>query len=224
MSGKLYIVSTPIGNLKDITLRALETLKSVSVILAEDTRTTQILLNEYQIQGKRVISYHSKNEKQRLAQVMEHLALGTDMALVSEAGTPLISDPGFLLVQEAVTRGITIVPIPGVSALTTLLPVSAFPLGNFYFAGFLSPKSGKRVNQLKALSGLETVLVFYESPYRVEKTLAAMLEVFGPETEVVIGRELTKKFEEIIRGKLESIVNNSKFVVKGEFCILLKNY
>ena len=224
MSGKLYIVSTPIGNLKDITLRALETLKSVSVILAEDTRTTQILLNEYQIQGKRVISYHSKNEKQRLPQVMEHLALGTDMALVSEAGTPLISDPGFLLVQEAVALGVTIVPIPGVSALTTLLPVSAFPLSSFYFAGFLSPKSGKRVNQLKALKGLETVLVFYESPYRVEKTLTAMLEVFGPEAQVVIGRELTKKFEEILRGKLESIVNNSKFVVKGEFCILLKNY
>jgi len=223
MSGKIYIVATPIGNLQDITLRALEVLKSVKVVLAEDTRKASILLNHYQIRPDKLLSYYSQNESKRLPQVMDILESGEDIALISEAGTPLISDPGFLLTQEAVKKEIPMIPIPGASAITTLLPVSAFPLSSFYFGGFLSPKSGKRKNQLKKLKDLETVLIFYESPYRILKTINDMKEVFGEEKEVVIGRELTKKFEEIIRGNLSEVCLENNFLVKGEFCIILKN-
>lgn len=226
MSGTCYIVSTPIGNLKDITYRAVITLKSVDVILAEDTRKAKILLNAYEIAPKRIISYHSQNEKQRLNQVLEILNSGEEVALISEAGTPLISDPGFLLVKELAKNEIPVVTIPGVTALTALLPLSAFPLGSFYFGGFLSPKSGRRKNQLKKLLELETTLVFYESPYRVLKTLADMKEVFGGEREVVLGRELTKKFEEVIRGTLNELCREESdpaFLVKGEFCVILNN-
>lgn len=224
MNGKLYIVSTPIGNLKDITLRAIETLKNVNTILCEDTRTSSVLLNHYQISGKRLLSYHSKNEKDRVIQVMQILESGEDVALISEAGTPLISDPGFILIQEAILKKINIVPIPGVSAITTILSVSGLSLASFYFGGFLSIKSGKRKNQLLKLKDLETVLVFFESPHRILKTLKDMAEVFGYEKEIILGRELTKKFEEIIRLNLEELLENSKFVVKGEFCIIIKNY
>lgn len=223
MSGTIYIVSTPIGNLKDITYRAIETLKSVKIVLSEDTRKSAILFAEYGIRPQRVISYFAGNETKRLKEVIELLESGEDLALISEAGTPLISDPGFLLIKEAVSRKIPIVPIPGVTALTTVLPVSGFPLGSFYFGGFLSPKSGRRKNALKELKEIKTVLAFYESPYRILKTLEDMKEVFGEETEVVIGREMTKKFEEMIRGNLKDVTEINKFTVKGEFCILVKN-
>jgi 16S rRNA (cytidine1402-2'-O)-methyltransferase len=223
MSAALYIVSTPIGNLKDITYRAVETLKTTPVILAEDTRKASILFRAYDIQPEKVISYHSKNEPQRIQRVMETLESGTSVALISEAGTPLISDPGFLLVREAVKREIPIIPIPGATALTTLLPASGFPLGSFYFGGFLSPKSGRQKNQLAKLKDWKTVLVFYESPHRILKTLNSMAEVFGEDKEVVVGRELTKKFEEIIRGSLGEVIQQGNFVIKGEFCIILKN-
>lgn len=224
MKGKLYLVATPIGNLKDITLRALEILKTTPIILAEDTRTAGVLLNTYQIKAQKLISYHSKNEAQRLPEALSYLNTGQDVALISEAGTPLISDPGFLLTQGAIKQKIEIISVPGASALTTLLPASGFPLSSFYFGGFLSIKSGKRKNQLAKLKNLETCLVFYESPYRILKTLADMKEIFGSTKKVVIGRELTKKFEEFIRGTLEEVLAPQYFLVKGEFCIILKNY
>lgn len=223
MKGTLYIVSTPIGNLKDMTYRAVETLAEADVVLAEDTRTAGKLFQHYAIRAKRLMSYHSKNEPQRLNGVMEILESGQNAALISEAGTPLISDPGFLLVKEAVSRDIKVVPIPGATALTAVLPVSGFPLGSFYFGGFLSPKSGRRKNTLKKLIELESVLVFYESPYRILKTLKDMAEVFGEEKEVVLGREMTKKFEEVVRGTLKQLLEEQNFVNKGEFCIILKN-
>ncbi len=224
MKGKLYLVATPIGHLKDITLRALEILKTTPIILAEDTRTASVLLNTYQIKAQKLISYHSKNESQRLPEVLSYLNTGQDVALISEAGTPLISDPGFLLTQGAIEQEIEIISVPGASALTTLLPASGFPLSSFYFGGFLSIKSGKRKNQLAKLKNLETCLVFYESPYRILKTLQDMKEIFGSTKKVVIGRELTKKFEEFIRGTLEEVLAPKYFLVKGEFCIILKNY
>ncbi len=223
MNGKLYIVATPIGNLKDITFRAIEILTHADTILAEDTRTASTLLKHYQINNKKVISYFSQNEKKRIPYVVSLLEQGQNIALISEAGTPLISDPGHLLIKEMITHNIDIISIPGPTALTTLLPLSGFPLSNFYFGGFLSPKSGKRKNQLKKLLHIEGVLSFYESPHRIVKTLNDMFLVFGNK-EVVIGRELTKKFEEIIRGKLENLIQNDKFVLKGEFTILLKNH
>jgi 16S rRNA (cytidine1402-2'-O)-methyltransferase len=223
MNGTLYIVATPIGNPKDITFRAVEILQSVNFILAEDTRKTSLLLKTLKIEGKKLISYYSQKEKDKAGLVIEHLLAGESGALVSDAGTPLISDPGHILIKLAVLNHIPIISIPGACAITTLLPLSGFPLGSFYFGGFLSIKSGKRKNELRKLLDLKTTLIFYESPHRILKTLADMLEVFGAEMEVVIGRELTKTFEEIIRGNLKYVLENSKFVVKGEFCIVLKN-
>ena len=215
----LYIVSTPIGNLDDITVRALNTLKNVETILAEDTRKTKILLDRYDIREKKLIPYFSGNEKRILNSVINMLKEGKEIALVSEAGTPLISDPGYLLVKRAIEENIKIFSIPGVTAFTTLLPVSGFPVSSFYFAGFLSNKKIKKRNQLADLKTLNTVIVLYESVHRIEDTINAINDVFGSETEIVIGRELTKKYEEIIRGKVGNIKIN--FEKKGEFCIII---
>jgi 16S rRNA (cytidine1402-2'-O)-methyltransferase len=164
----LYIIATPIGNPKDISIRALETLKEVDFILAEDTRTLNDFLRLYGIKEKKIISYYSQNEKQKLSQVLSFFDQGS-VALVSEAGTPLISDPGFLLVKACIEKKIAMTCIPGASTLTTLLPLSGFSLKEFFFKGFLSNKRGTRQNQLKKLLEIETVLIIYESPHRILK-------------------------------------------------------
>lgn len=220
----LYVVATPIGNLEDITFRAISVLKTVPIILAEDTRKAKILFQRYQIQPQQLLSYYAGNEKQRLPEVLSLLESGKDIALISEAGTPLISDPGFLLIQECIKKNIPMTSIPGPCAITTLLPLSGFSLADFYFAGFLSPKTGKRKNQLQKLKSIASTLVFYESPHRIMKTLEDMRLVFGEETEVVIGRELTKKFEQIERGTLKLVCENKNLALKGEFVIIVKNY
>ncbi|HOJ49531.1 MAG TPA: 16S rRNA (cytidine(1402)-2'-O)-methyltransferase [Spirochaetota bacterium] len=217
----LYIISTPIGNLEDITIRAINTLSKVDIILAEDTRKTKILLDKYQINDKKLIPYFSGNEKKIVNSVINMLKEGKEIGMVSEAGTPLISDPGYILVKKAIEENIKVIPIPGVTAFTTLLPVSGLPVSSFYFVGFLSNKKIKKRNQLGKLKNLETVIVLYESVHRIEDTIEAIKEVFGKNIEIVIGRELTKKYEEIIRGQAGSI--NINFEKKGEFCIIINN-
>jgi 16S rRNA (cytidine1402-2'-O)-methyltransferase len=217
----LYIVSTPIGNLKDITLRALEVLKSVDFIACEDTRQTLKLLRHYNIK-KPLVSYYSYNKIQRGDYILGQLKTGKSCALVSDSGTPGISDPGWLLVKTAIETGLNISAIPGPSASLAALSVSGFPADRFLFCGFLSPKPGRRKNQLKELGQEEATLIFYESPHRLLKTLADMLEVFG-DRPICICRELTKRFEEIRREKLSfSLEHFRRALVRGEFVIILR--
>ena len=221
----LYIVSTPIGNLKDITIRGLEVLSQVDLLLVEDTRSIQFLLKTYKISPNRIISYHSHNERARIEEVLKALQ-SQSVALVSEAGTPLICDPGILLIKEVIKNKIPIVSIPGVSAFTTLLPITGFPLSDFYFAGFLSSKISKKKNQLLLLKELKTLLIIYESVHRIKETVGFLKDIFPSENEMVIGRELTKEFETIYRGTLQeinTIVFATDFVCKGEFCIIINN-
>ena len=199
--GTLYLVSTPIGNLEDITLRALRILKAVDLIAAEDTRQTRRLLTHYDIQTP-LTSYFAGNERsKKLDKLIERLQTGETIALVSDAGTPIISDPGYPLLRGCIAAAIPIVPIPGVSAVVAAASVSGLPLHNFTFEGFLSPKSGKRKRQLSVLAEEERTLILFESPHRLRRFLADVLEVLG-ERDIVVTRELTKHFEEIFRGKV----------------------
>ncbi|MEW6008280.1 MAG: 16S rRNA (cytidine(1402)-2'-O)-methyltransferase [Candidatus Omnitrophota bacterium] len=216
----LYIVSTPIGNLKDITLRALEVLKSVDFIACEDTRVTARLLSRYNIQ-KPLISYHSYNKLQQGNLLIEKLKSGQSGALVSDSGTPGVSDPGSLLISQAIEAGIDISVIPGPSALLAALSASGFPSDNFYFCGFLSSKANRRKRQLEELKKLKTTVVFYEAPHRILKTLNDILEIFG-DIEICLAREMTKKFEEIRREKVSlSLHHFSKTPSRGEFVIVI---
>ena len=222
--GILYIVSTPIGNLKDITLRALETLKTVDYILCEDTRMCGKLLSTYEI-SKKMVSFNEYNENAQSQKVVGDLLGGLSVALVSDAGTPLVSDPGFKLVREAVSHGIKVESIPGPTAVIAALTVSGLPTDKFTFIGYLPKKDGKRKELLESIRKsrelVKSTLIFYESPYRVLKTLKSLNDVFG-DVEIVVCRELTKLHEEIRREKVsDSIEHFSTVTPKGELTILI---
>lgn len=220
MIGTLYIVATPIGNLEDITLRAIETLKNVGLIAAEDTRHTRILLDRYQIKTP-TTSYFEYNKIQKTEYLVKILKEGKSVALVSDAGTPGISDPGYKIIRECIDNNIPIIPIPGPSGLITALTVSGKPTDKFTFEGFLSNKSARRKNQLKKLKTEERTAVLYESPHRIIKLLEDILEVYG-DIEIVLARELTKKFEEIRREKASLSINHFKSTPpKGEFIVII---
>lgn len=217
---KLYIVPTPIGNLDDITLRAVNVLRDVDFILAEDTRTTSFLLKHLGIE-KKLYSHHKFNEHATVKVVAESIAAGRNAALVSDAGTPGISDPGFLLVRTCVEAGIEVETLPGATALIPALVQSGFPCDRFCFEGFLPQKKG-RAKQLQSLAEEERTMIFYESPYRVVKCLEQFAEVFGPERRVSVSRELTKKFEQTVRGTVAEVLEHFRRTdPKGEFVIVL---
>jgi 16S rRNA (cytidine1402-2'-O)-methyltransferase len=203
MAGTLFVVSTPIGNLEDITFRAVRVLGEVDVIACEDTRHTRKLLNHYGI-TTRTISYHEHNERERAAELVAALKAGSNVAVVSDAGTPGISDPGFRLVHQASANGLQVVPIPGPTALIAALVTSGLPGEEFFFAGFLPSRSAARRARLQQLTALPATMIFYEAPHRVAQTLKDMHDVLG-EREVVVARELTKIYEELLRGTLSEL-------------------
>ena len=217
---KLYIVPTPIGNLDDITLRAINVLREVDFILAEDTRTSSVLLKHLGIE-KRLYAHHKFNEHATVAAVAAEIAAGRDAALVSDAGTPGISDPGFLLVRTCVEAGIEVETLPGATALIPALVQSGFPCDRFCFEGFLPQKKG-RMKRLQALAGEERTMVFYESPYRVVKCLEQFAETFGADRPVSVSRELTKKFEQTLRGTVAELLEHFRTAEpRGEFVIVV---
>ncbi len=220
MTGTLYIVSTPIGNLEDITLRAIETLKKVDLIAAEDTRHTKILLDRYGIKVP-TTSYFEYNKIQKTEYLLKALKEGKSVALVSDAGTPGISDPGYRVIRLSIENAIAVVPIPGPSGFVTALTISGKPTDKFTFEGFLSNKSAKRRNQLKKLKEEDRTVVLYESPHRILKLLEDILEIYG-DTEIALARELTKKFEEVRREKVSaSIAHFTAHSPKGEFIVII---
>ena len=219
MNGKLYIVSTPIGNLKDITLRALESLEAVDFILCEDTRITSRLLNHYNI-SKKLISFNAVSEKKKIPKVIVRIKSGDDCALVSDAGTPTISDPGVRLISEAIKEQIEVVPVPGTSAVITALIISGLPTDSFIFEGFLPQKKGRQ-KKLKELAEEKRTIILYESTYRIKKLVDELTE-YLPDRYVVVCRELTKKFEETWRGypnEIKEVID--KKISKGEFAIVV---
>ena len=220
-TGKLYIVPTPIGNLEDMTFRAVEVLRSVDLILAEDTRTSSVLLNHYDIH-KPLQSHHKFNEHQKVELVKDRIVAGESVALISDAGTPGISDPGFLLVRTCVAEGIQVETLPGATALIPALVDSGFPCDKFCFEGFLPQKKGRQ-SLLAALSTEHRTMIFYESPYRLVKTLTQMAEFFGAERECSVAREISKKFEQVVRGTLASVAEHfTSNEPKGEIVIVVK--
>ncbi len=218
-AGKLYIVSTPIGNLADFTFRAVDTLKKVDLIAAEDTRVSGVLLKHYEIKTP-MLSYHDHNKEQATPGLLRKLEHGDDLALISDAGTPLISDPGFYLVRAAVRQGLEVVPIPGPSAMLAALVAAGLPSDRFTFEGFLPRKKGRQT-RMKILAEDPRTLILYESPHRVGRTLRDISEYMG-ERPVVIGREITKKFEEFIRGSVSEIREQlDTRSIKGEVVIMI---
>jgi 16S rRNA (cytidine1402-2'-O)-methyltransferase len=218
--GILYIVSTPIGNLEDITLRALRTLKEVDLIAAEDTRHTGLLLKHFGIRTS-LTSYFEGNELRKRELILLRLKQGDHIALVSDAGTPGISDPGFRLIQWVIENQIPVVPIPGPSAAITALSVSGLPTDAFLFKGFLPHKSKKRRDLLKELAEVRETLVFYESPHRLSETLQDLFDILG-DREIVLTRELTKVYEEVLRGKLSEVTNQiGERKLKGEITLVI---
>ncbi|MGM0502182.1 MAG: 16S rRNA (cytidine(1402)-2'-O)-methyltransferase [Bacillota bacterium] len=219
--GKLYVCGTPIGNLKDITLRALETLKEVDLIAAEDTRRTQKLLNYYEIETP-LTSYYEHNAQQKKKELLSKIKKGTTVALVSDAGMPTISDPGYKLIRLLRDEGIEVIPIPGPTAMTSALVVSGLATDKFVFEGFLPRKKGERRKYLQDLETEARTMIFYESPRRLVKTLKDILEVLG-NREIVVCRELTKKFEEKINGTVSELLTEfKKDNPKGEIVIVLE--
>ena len=221
MPGTLYLVATPIGNLADITQRAIQVLSTVDIIACEDTRHTRKLLRHYGIKTK-MISYHEHNEQQRAKELVELLDLGRDVAVVSDAGTPAISDPGVGIVRQAIEHGLTVVPIPGPSALIAALVASGLNADAFFFAGFLPARSGARRAKLSEYRSIPATLIFYEAPHRLSLTLKDAYEILG-EREAVIARELTKLHEEILRGRLSTLAENfsARESARGEFVLLI---
>lgn len=221
-TGTLYVVATPIGNKADITLRALDTLRSVDIIAAEDTRKTGRLLSQHNIQAI-FLSYHEHNEDQRTPELIRNLLAGKSIALVSDAGTPSVSDPGYRLISVSLTNDISVVPIPGVSAVTAALSVSGLPTDSFVFIGFPARKKNRRLGQLKALVSEERTVIFYESPKRIGIFLKEILEIMG-DRPAVLAREMTKVYEEFIRGTITVILEaiGERPVVKGECTLLIK--
>lgn len=219
MAAALYIVATPIGNLKDLTLRAIETLKSVDVIACEDTRHTKILLNAYDIQTS-LISYFEHNKIKRAKEIIQMLHSGKSVALVSDAGTPGISDPGYRLIHDAIASGVGVVAIPGANAAIAALAVSGLATDKFLFEGFLPPKTQARRKRLQALSKEERTIILYESPHRIVRALSDIKDVLG-DIFIVCTRELTKKFEEIRREQVSVLLEH--FIAEkpqGEFVLL----
>lgn len=218
--GKLYIIPTPVGNLEDMTFRAIRLLKEVSLILAEDTRTTGILLKHFEIQNK-MQSYHKFNEHKAVSHIVERLNAGENIALVSDAGTPGISDPGFLVVRECVKAGLEVECLPGATAFVPALVSSGIPCDRFCFEGFLPQKKG-RMTRLKILSEETRTIVFYESPHRVLKTLTQLSEYMGSDRYATTSREISKVYEETRRGTLEELIAHfSVNEPRGEFVIIL---
>jgi 16S rRNA (cytidine1402-2'-O)-methyltransferase len=215
--GTLFIVATPIGNLSDISARALHVLRNVDLIACEDTRQTMKLLNHFNIQ-KTVTSYHEFNEEKKAADLAQKIAADADVALVSDAGMPAISDPGYRLVRLCRLRGIAVIPIPGANAAITALAASGLPSDEFIFLGFLPPKKNARRQKLTAIQNAACTLVFYEAPHRVEETLEDMQEVMG-DREVCVGREITKIHEEFLFGRLSEV--RPKVKALGEFVIVV---
>ena len=217
---QLYLVPTPIGNLEDMTFRAVKILNSVDTILSEDTRKSKILLNHYQI-AKPLQSYHAHNEHQQLMGLVARLQSGEKMALISDAGTPAISDPGYLLTREALKAGIKVECLPGATAFVPALVKSGLPADKFVFEGFLPHKKGRKT-RLEQLSEEERTMIFYESPYRLMKALEQFAAHFGLDREVSVSRELTKIYEETVNGTLEELINYySQNIIKGEIVIVV---
>lgn len=217
---KLILVPTPLGNLEDITLRAIRILKESDVILAEDTRTSRVLLQHLGIE-KRMLSHHQHNEHQSVPEVVKMLLAGQQVALISDAGTPGISDPGFLLVRESLKAGITVECLPGPTAFVPALVISGLPCDRFHFEGFLPPKKGRQT-RLKELALLEPTMVLYESPHKISKTLDQLCEYLGPDRQAAVSRELTKMYEETIRGTLQEISAHFKTTEpRGEMVVVV---
>jgi len=221
MTGTLYLVATPIGNLADITHRALQVLSDVDLIACEDTRHTHKLLNHYGINTK-TVSYHEHNEQQRASELVDRLKQGANIAVVSDAGTPSISDPGFRLVRAAIENEIVVVPVPGPSALITALIAAGLPTDEFFFAGFLPSRTNARRARLTELQSIPGTLIFYEAPHRLAQTLADAYQILG-EREAVVARELTKLHEEIRRGLLSKLAADytEKTDIRGEIVVLI---
>ena len=218
--GTLYMVPTPVGNLKDMTFRAIEVLQSVQTVLAEDTRVTGNLLKHYSIATK-LFALHQNNEHRMVERIVERLAQGEDMAMVTDAGTPGISDPGFLLVREAVKTGITVITLPGATAFVPALVNSGLPCDKFFFEGFLPQKKG-RATRITAISELPCTVVLYESPHKLLKTLEQLKEACGPDRGISASREISKLYEETVRGTLaEVIAHCATQGVRGEFVLVL---
>src|SRR6185436_6756613 len=221
MAGTLYLIATPIGNLEDITHRAVRLLGEVEIIACEDTRHTKKLLNHYGI-NTRTISYHEHNERERAAELIERLKSGSDVAVVSDAGTPGISDPGFRLARVAIDNEVPVVPVPGPSALVSALVASGLPTDEFFFGGFLPARSGARRARLAELRSVAATLIFYEGPHRIAATLRDALEILG-ERQAVVARELTKMHEEVARGSLSTLAVqfSSAETARGEMVLII---
>lgn len=215
----LYLVATPIGNFLDMTYRSVETLKSVDMIFCEDTRVTKVLLSHFDISTP-LSCYHIFNEDVKCDEVLEFLEKGKNVALVSDAGLPGISDPGYFLVRKVLDNGFSVVSLPGASASLTALIASGIPCDKFYFYGFLDHKNSQKKKELELLRDFRQTIIFYEAPHRIKETLLTMLEVLG-NREIVIARELTKKYEEYVRGSLKEIIEED-LELKGEIVIILK--
>ena len=223
MSGILYIVATPIGNLSDITIRAVEILKKDDAVLAEDTRHTKKLFDHYGIESP-LVAFHEHNENEKVNYILAQISSGKSLALVSDAGTPLISDPGYNLVLEAKKNGISVVPIPGPSALIAALSSSGIESNNFTFFGFLPSKQSARLRLLKTKKSLNETIIFYESPKRILAALMDMLEVFGEKRQVCLAKEITKSFETILNDNLVNLIEyltSDSSHQKGEFVIII---
>lgn len=220
MNSKLYILPTPVGNLEDITLRALRILKEADLVLAEDTRTTSILFKHYDITTP-MASHHKFNEHTTAPRIAERILAGETIALVSDAGTPAISDPGFLLVRECAARGITIECLPGATAFVPALVDSALPTDSFCFEGFLPQKKGRQTKIL-ALAAEPRTIILYESPFRLVKTLTALADAFGPDRQASVSREISKLHEQTIRGTLSTLITHfTATPPKGEIVIVI---
>ncbi len=219
MSGRLFVVGTPIGNLEDITFRAVRVLREVHVVACEDTRRARILFQHYGIDTP-TISYNEHNEHRRIPELIERLRNGEDIALLSDAGMPTISDPGYRLVHAVREAGMEVVSVPGPSAVTAALSVSGLPTDRFIFEGFLPRKKGKREKKLLEIRDEVRTVVIFESVHRIERTLQEMLEVLGPDRKIAVCRELTKMFEEVLYGRIEDVLRDFR-VKKGEFVVVI---
>ncbi len=218
---KLYLIPTPIGNLEDITLRAIRILKEVDYILAEDTRTTSVLLKHYEIKN-RCFAHHQFNEHQSVERIVNDIVSGMNIALVTDAGTPAISDPGFLLVRACIAKGIEVECLAGATAFVPALVVSGLPCERFCFEGFLPHKKGRQT-RIESLKDEVRTMVFYESPFRIIKTLEQFAEIFGSDRRVAVCREISKKFEQIVRGTVGEVISHfTQNPPKGEFVIVVE--
>lgn len=220
MPGTLYLVATPIGNLQDMTFRAIETLRNVDLIACEDTRHTRKLLNHFQIAAK-LISFHEHNEAERAVELGRQLSEGSSIAVVTDAGTPAINDPGARLVRTAIELGVRVVPIPGAVAFVNALVASGLPADSVFFGGFLPSKKGERRKRLEAVKDIPATLTFYETPHRIAAALSDCLDILG-DRQAAVGRELTKLHEEVIRGSISSLARHfSSANSRGEFVLVI---